>query len=131
MGRHKPTRQSLRHSRHIVTSKHFQGEKRGFAKSSVINSRLFRPRPLELVEHPPRVAGEVCFDFESRHRHQYFGTWRVDMFVRKLHANPAEPILEWPDFDSLGTTGALHAELPADEVEAQSKLFLVPEGKRF
>lgn len=132
MGRHKPTRQSLRHSRHIVTSKHFQGESRGFARTLVINSRLLcRPHPLKLAEHPPRVAGEVCVDLENRHRHQYFGTRRVDLFVRKLNADPTEPVLEWPHLDSLGPPGPLLAQLQADAVEAQSQLLLVPEGKHF
>lgn len=117
MGRHKPTRNSLRHSRMIVTSKHFQGEnlRRLLIIMNCVNLKLgnlllCRSIGFKLSEHPAHLAGEVCVDPQDIYRYQSPNTRRMDLLICKLNTDPTESILEWTHHYCVGSSKSLPSQ---------------------
>lgn len=148
MGRHKPTRHSLRHSRMIVTSKHFQGKneillknepEKIFSGNFLLSHRLQLNKLIRNInssfivkcfKHSIRMAGAVCSHPESRRGNQSRDARRMDLFICKLNTNSTESILERIDTYSFGASRSLPVDLQKKQpFKAQSKLFLVPQGE--
>ncbi len=112
MGRHKPTRNSLRHSRLIV--KNFQGQSTthklilhnfqslNYSHKKNLSSHLnyfCSSFTLKSIEYKALVAGEICFDLENCDWYLYNCTQRVDLSVRELNSDLSKSFLEWDDRD--------------------------------
>lgn len=102
MGRHTPTRSSLRHSRMLVISKDLRGELRCNLSNSCVKLNYLYifcifPRCFKPAEYLPPEMGHVLPDHRcvagiTNHRH-----WTVDPYVGSEYANSGQSILEWFD----------------------------------
>lgn len=124
MGRHKPTRHSLRHSRMIVTSKHFQGENSRLERceQKILSGNFLLSRfelilivnsvfIFERIKHSLCLAGAICSHPEDRRRRESCDAGRMDLFICELDANSTESVLERIDHHCFGSTRSLLIDL--------------------
>lgn len=123
MGRHKPTRNSLRHSRLIV--KNFQGESSyNLTECNYINVNCSHTKILsssfklfysslafELTEYKAFILSEICADLENCDWNKFASVVSMDSPFCKLYSSITKSLLEWNNYHHIRTTRTLFIEL--------------------